>query len=166
MAGKVITKPNFLQRLLHRFVMLRPVTAFFAARIHRLDGFVLKSTNEKHTLSELLGWHIVQLKTIGAKTGKPHIAPLIGVVDGEKIALIASNFGSQHNPGWYYNLKKNPECELHLKGRSGKYLARETSGAEREKYWQMAVSFYEGYEKYKQRAAHRHIPVMVLEPAK
>ncbi|MDP2778255.1 MAG: nitroreductase family deazaflavin-dependent oxidoreductase [Anaerolineales bacterium] len=162
----MIKKPNSLQRLLHRFVMLRPVTLFFAARIHRLDGMILKLTNGKHTLSELLGWYIVQLKTTGAKTGKPHTAPLIGVIDGEKIALIASSFGRQHNPGWYYNLKKNPECDIHLNARSGKYLARETSGAEREKYWQMAVSCYKGYEKYKQHAAHRHIPVMVLEPVK
>jgi len=30
----------------------------------------------------------------------------------------------------------------------------------------MAVSYYAGYEKYKQRAAHRRIPVMVLERVK
>ncbi len=162
----MIKNPNSLQRLLHRFAILRPVTAFFAPRMHRLDGMILKLTNEKHTLSELLGWHIVQLKTIGAKTGMPHTSPLIGVIDGEKIALIASSFGRQRNPGWYYNLKKYPECDIHLNGRSGRFLARETSGDEREKYWQMAVSYYKGYEKYKQHAAHRHIPVMLLEPVK
>ncbi|MDO8753482.1 MAG: nitroreductase family deazaflavin-dependent oxidoreductase, partial [Anaerolineales bacterium] len=135
-------------------------------RMHRLDGMILKLTNQKHTLSELLGWHIVQLKTTGAKTGQPQISPLMGLIDGEKIGLIASNFGRQHNPGWYYNLKKYPECELHSNGQSEKYLARETSGEEREKYWQMAVSCYKGYEKYEQHAAHRHIPVMVLEPVK
>lgn len=166
MAGKMIKRPNSFQRLIHRFVMLRPITAFFAARVHRLDDMLLKLTNQKHTLSEFLGWHIVQLKTTGAKSGKPHISPLIGVIDGEKIALIASSFGRPRNPGWYYNLKKNPECDIFLNGCSGKYMARETSGEEREKYWQMAVSYYAGYEKYKKRAAHRRIPVMVLEPVK
>jgi deazaflavin-dependent oxidoreductase (nitroreductase family) len=159
-------RPNALQRLIHRLVMLRPVTAFFAPRLHRLDGFILKLTNGKHTVSELMGWNIVQLYTIGAKTGKPHISPLIGVIDGEKIALIASSFGRRHHPGWYYNLIKNPECTLHLNGRTGKYMARETDGEEREKYWQKALFYYEGYEKYKQRAAHRRIPVMLLEPLK
>lgn len=159
-----IKRPNALQRLIHRLVMLRPVTAFFAPRLHHLDGFVLKLTNEKHTISELMGWNIIQLHTIGAKTGKPYLSPLIGVIDGEKIALIASSFGRQHNPGWYYNLKKNPECEIHLNGRTGKYLARETEGEERRRYWQMATESYAGYEKYRERALHRRIPVMVLEP--
>jgi hypothetical protein len=49
-------------------------------------------------------------------------------------------------------------------GRSGIYIARETEGDEYWHYWRMAVSLYGGYEKYKERAAHRHIPVMVLEP--
>jgi hypothetical protein len=44
-----------------------------------------------------------------------------------------------------------------------KYIARETEDNEYEKYWQLALSNYEGYEKYKERAG-RKIPVMVLEP--
>lgn len=159
-------RPNALQRLIHRLVMLRPITAFFAPRLHRLDGFILKLTKEKHTVSELMGWNIIQLHTIGAKTGNPHTSPLIGVMDREKIALIASSFGRRHNPGWYYNLKKNPACSIHLNGRSGNYMARETDGEERERYWQMAVSYYAGYEKYRERTAPRRIPVMLLEPKK
>jgi len=162
----MIKKPNSFQCFIHRFVMLRPVTAFFAPRMHRLDGMLLKLTNGRRTISELLGWRIVQLKTTGAKTGRLHTSPLIGMMDGEKIALIASSFGRQHNPGWYYNLKKNPECDIHLNGRSGKYLARETDGEEREKYWGLAISYYAGYEKYRQRASPRRIPVMLLEPVK
>jgi len=95
----MIKKPNSFQRFIHGFVMLRPVTAFFAPRMHRLDGVLLKLTNERHTISELLGWRIVQLKSAGAKTGRLHTSPLIGMFDGEKIALIASSFGRQHNPG-------------------------------------------------------------------
>lgn len=159
-------KPNAIQRLMHRFVMIRPVTAFFAPRLHRLDGFILKLTNEKHTVSELMGWNIVLLHTIGAKTGKPHISPLIGVMDGERIALIASSFGRRHNPGWYYNLMKNPECTIQFNGRTGKYKARETNGEEREKYWQLALSWFAGYENYRQHAAPRRIPVILLEPVK
>jgi hypothetical protein len=85
--------PNALQRLLHRFVMLKPVTAFFAPRTHLIDGFFLKLTKNRHTLSEILGWNIIQLHTIGAKSGKPGAIILIGIMDGERIALVASNFG-------------------------------------------------------------------------
>lgn len=156
--------PNAVQKLIHRFFMLRPVTAFFAPRVHRIDKALWRLSRGKITASEILGWNIIQLTTIGAKTGQPRTMPLIGIFDREKIAIVASSFGRPHNPGWYYNLKAHPQCEVQLYGRSGMYIARETSGDEYARYWQLAVSFYAGYDKYKQRAAHRHIPVIVLEP--
>ena len=146
--------------------MLKPVTAFFAPRTHLVDNFVLRVTRGRHTLSEILGWNIVQVVTTGAKSGERRVSILIAVMNNEKIALIGSNFGRQHNPGWYYNLKKNPECEVRLNGKWGTYLARETEGEERKSYWKQAVALYAGYEKYEQRASHRHIPVMLLEPEK
>ena len=165
MAGK-IKGPNAVQRFLHRFLMLRPVTAFFATRTHNMDNWVLKLTKGKYTLSEILGWYIIQVKTTGAKTGKLFTTILIAIPDGERIGLIASSFGRQHNPGWYYNLKAHPECDVLFSGKSGEYIAHEAEGEEYERYWRMAVSQYAGYQKYKERAAHRHIPVMVLEPKK
>jgi len=156
-------RPNVIQRWLHRFFMLRPVTAFFAPRVHHLDKALLNLTKGRFTAAELLGWNIVQLTTIGARTNQPRSMPLIGMFDGEKIALVASNFGREHNPGWYYNLNTHPECEVEFNGRVRKYMAYEATGDEYERYWQIAVSSYAGYDKYKQRASHRHIPIMVLE---
>ena len=156
-------RPNAFQKLLHRFFMLRPVTAFFAPWTHQLDGIILKLTKGKYAASEILGWNIIQLTTIGAKTNQARTMPLVGLFDGDKIALIASSLGREHNPGWYYNLKKNPECEIKWKDRSSKYLAREAEGDERDKYWQLALSYYAGYEKYEERAG-RKIPVIVLKP--
>lgn len=146
--------------------MLKPVTAFFAPRTHVIDGFFLRITNGKHTLSEILGWNIIQLSTTGAKSGKPYTTILIGLMDGEHIALIGSNFGRRQNPSWYYNLKKNPDCKARMGGVLRKYIAREMEGKEREYYWKLAVAHYAGYEKYRERATHRRIPVMLLEPAK
>ncbi len=160
----MIRKPNALQRLIHRFVMLRPVTAVIAPWIHQLDKAVSKLTKGKYTVSEILGWNIIQLTTTGAKSGKPRTMPLVGLFDAEKIALIASSFGREHNPAWYYNLKAYPECTVQRDGRTETFIARETEGEEYKKYWQLGVLAYAGYEKYKERAAHRHIPVMVLEP--
>jgi len=90
--------------------------------------------------------------------------PLLGVFDEDKIALVASSFGREHNPDWYYNLMAHPECDVRFHNHSRKYIAREATGEEYQNYWHLANSLYAGYEKYKQRAAHRHIPVMLLEP--
>ena len=155
--------PNAFQKMLHQFLMVRPVTAFFAPWAHNIDKAVLRLTMGRYSLSEFLGWNIVQLTTIGARTGRPRTMPLLALFDAEKIAFIASSLGRRHNPGWYYNLKKNPGCDVQRRGHSSKYIAHEAEGNEYEKYWQLALSYYAGYEKYKERAG-RKIPVMVLEP--
>ena len=158
--------PNAFQKLLHRFLMVRPVSAFLSVALHRMDTMILKFTKGKHTLAALVGLPIIQITTIGAKTGRSYSLPLVGLIDGEKIGLIASSFGRQHNPGWYYNLKAHPQCTVQINGRSAEYIAHQVEGEEYEKYWSMAVSYYKGYELYKVRVAHRQILVMILVPAK
>jgi len=158
--------PNAFQKIIHRFLMLRPVSAFLAVSLYRLDTVILKISKGKHTMAEIVGLPMIQITTTGAKTGEARTMPLVSLFDGEKIALIGSNFGRQNNPGWYYNLKKHPQCTALVDGRVQNYLARETQNEEREKYWNMAVAVYKGYELYRIRAAHRQIPVMILEPTK
>jgi len=143
--------------------MLKPVSFFLARVLPHADAFMLRLTHGKRTITQIAGLPVIQLISTGAKTGQPRLSPLVGVIDGEKIALIASNFGQKHNPGWYYNLKANPQCFVQFNGRSGMYRAREAAGDEREAYWQTAVSYYKGYEAYRRRAAPRRIPVIVLE---
>ena len=159
-------KPNLFQKFIHRFLMMRWVSAFLAVNLHRMDVVMLKLSHGRHTVTEIVGLPIIQITTIGAKSGEPRTMPLVSLFDGEKIALIGSNFGRQHNPGWYYNLKANPQCTVQVNGREQKFIARQTEGEERERYWQMAVSYYKGYDLYKVRAAHRQIPVIILEPVK
>jgi len=166
MAREISIKPNVYQKVVHRFLMLKPVSAFLSKVLHHADTFLLRITRERYTVSQIIGLPIIQLTTTGSKTGQPRTIPLVSLPDRDDIALVASNFGQKHNPAWYYNLKANPECEVHYKGRARKYIARETSGDEYEHYLLIAISYYAGYEKYKERAAPRHIPIMVLEPKK
>jgi deazaflavin-dependent oxidoreductase (nitroreductase family) len=158
--------PNAFQKFAHRFLMLRPVSAFLAVALYRIDAVFLRLTKGRYTVTEIVGLPIIQLTTMGAKTGLPRSMPLVCLRDGEKIALIGSNFGRKHNPGWYYNLLANPKCTVHFSGRTGEYVARQADGSERERYWKMGLSYYKGYDLYKFRASHRVIPVMVLEPLK
>jgi len=163
MAGKIDIKPGPFQKLLHRFLMLGVVSAFLAKVLHHADAFMFRLTRDRHSVSEIVGLPIIQLTTMGAKTGRWRVTPLIGILDRGTIALVATNFGQMQNPGWYYNLKAHPVCTILFEGRTGKYFAREAAGDEYEHYWKLANSYYAGYEKYRERAAHRHIPVMVLE---
>ena len=157
-------RPNAFQRLIHRFLILRPVSAFLSKALHRADSFLLRLTGGRHAFPELVGLPIAQVTMRGAKTGVLRTLPLVSVPDGERLALIATNFGQKHNPGWYYNLKTHPECKVSFYGTCGTFIAREAAAEEYRKYWQLALTYYMGYDVYQQRAVPRRIPVLVLEP--
>ena len=159
-------KQNFFMRAIQQFFALRPVTALMARILHRADALMLRLSGGKLTFAQFSGLPIIELTTTGAKSGKQRSLPLTGLPDGEKVILIASNFGRAHLPAWYHNLKANPECTVKKDGHTGVYIAREANEQEHEYYYDLAISYYIGYAAYKQRAKNRKIPVMVLEPKK
>lgn len=164
---EISRRPNLLQRALHRILMLRPVTAILIHTLHRADTLTWKWNRGRFSLtSALAGLPTCKVTTIGAKSKLPRVVPLVGLPDGEKIVLIASNFGQAHHPAWYHNLKANPHCHVEVDGKDRPHLAREAEGEERERYWNIAVSYYAGYAIYKKTANPRRIPVMVLERRK
>jgi F420H(2)-dependent quinone reductase len=85
--------------------------------------------------------------------------------DGENVVLFASRGGDTRHPGWYHNLKANPEVRFTILGSERRYRARVAEGEERERLWRKAVTTrYSGYDTYQERAGGRRIPVVVLEP--
>ena len=55
---------------------------------------------------------VMLLTTMGAKTGQPRTLPLVYVTDGDRLLLIASNYGKTSHPAWYRNLVANPKVEV------------------------------------------------------
>jgi deazaflavin-dependent oxidoreductase (nitroreductase family) len=160
-------KPNAIQRAFHCILMMRPVTLILIRILRRADMLIWKLNGGRFSLtSALAGLPTFKVTTIGVRSKQPRTVPLVGLVDGDRIALIASNFGQAHNPAWYYNLKANPQCKVRVDGIEKPFIARETEGREREYYLGMAVSYYAGYAAYQARAGSRRIPVLVLESPK
>ena len=54
------------------------------------------------------------LDHVGAKSGAKRTSPLVYVRDGEDVVLVASKGGYPKNPGWFYNLKANPDTEVQV----------------------------------------------------
>lgn len=148
----------------------RPVSWFLARTLHHVDHVVLKLTGARATATSFLaGAPIVWVTTTGAKSGAPRTLPLLCIRDGHAphtFALIASNWGQRRHPAWYWNLKARPRVTCTLDGKTGPYLAHEASAEEYDQFWQSAVDTYLGYALYRQRAGGRHIPIVVLEPAR
>ena len=158
--------PNFLQTTVRRLAATAPVAALLVPLAHRLDRLALRLSGGRTTAVGLLaGLPLITLTTVGAKSGQLRSVPLVGIPDGDGLILVASNFGQEHHPAWYYNLRKNPYASVKIGGVARSYRAEEVSGAEYDRCWARAVTLYAGYAAYKTRTGGRQIPILVLTPA-
>ncbi|MFN8113549.1 MAG: nitroreductase family deazaflavin-dependent oxidoreductase [Solirubrobacterales bacterium] len=156
---------NLAQRGVRRFASSGPGSWVFARVAHRLDKPLYKATSGRHTVASLIaGLPILMLTTTGAKSGKQRTVPVVGLPVEGGVAVIASNYGQERNPAWFYNLSKDPNAEVGMDERTWKVRAVEVEGARRQNVWDEAMRVYPGYSTYEKRAAHRHIHVFVLEP--
>lgn len=140
--------------------------AWLSARIlHRIDALVFRATRGRTTFSTWIsGILIVMLTTTGAKTGRQRTLPLVALPDGDELIVIASNFGQRNHPAWYYNLRAHPSAVVTVNGVRRHVEAHELSGQERDWWYQRGIDINPGWAQYRQRAAHRLIPVIRLVP--
>jgi deazaflavin-dependent oxidoreductase (nitroreductase family) len=100
----------------------------------------------------------------GAKSGKLRPLPLLYQEMDGKYVVIGSKGGAPTHPGWYLNLRANPECEIRVGSKRMRARARTASGDERTRGWKQMAEMYRPYNDYQKRAGSRQIPVVVLEP--
>jgi deazaflavin-dependent oxidoreductase (nitroreductase family) len=128
----------------------------------RIDPPLLRLSGGR--VSSVYPTPVMLLTTKGAKSGQPRTLPLLYLTDGERLILMASNYGKTSHPAWYRNLTANPTVEVLAGKRSGTYTASEIKDAgERDRAWELALDQYAGYGDYKQRAGDRTIPLIQLQ---
>ncbi|HYZ91603.1 MAG TPA: nitroreductase family deazaflavin-dependent oxidoreductase [Actinomycetota bacterium] len=136
--------------------------------------FQLKTMNKIHRAlfnasggrigGNLLGMLVVDLITTGAKSGQKRSSMLTSPVqEGEKIVLVASRGGDPQHPGWYHNIKANPDVEVRMRGGTKQMRARVATKDEKTRLWPDVVKKYRGYGQYQTRTT-RDIPLVILEP--
>ena len=148
MSGIVAPKSSLFWRFFNTSV--KGHTAIFRLTGGRIGGRVV-------------GGPVLLLHHVGAKSGKHRISPLLYLPDGERMVIVASKGGYTKHPGWFHNLKANPDTTVEVP-REGKVAvrAREASAEEREELWRRVVDLYGGYAAY-QRSTSREIPLIVLD---
>ena len=157
-----LTPKGPLMSFLAWTVRQRPVTWFLVNIGNRIDPVLMRATGGR--VRTTLSGPTVLLTHAGAKSGKERSTPLAYFSDGDDAILIASRGGHRHHPAWYHNVMANPDVELWTKGGGGRYRAHEAEGAERERLWELATTFYPGFASYQERAGERRIPVVVCSP--
>lgn len=106
------------------------------------------------------------LHTVGAKTGLARTTSLTYAKDGDSYLVVASKGGEPKAPGWYFNLKADPQVEINVGpkrfGVTARVVGRDDPDYSR--LWQLVnknnANRYEGYQK----RTTRPIPVVALTP--
>jgi deazaflavin-dependent oxidoreductase (nitroreductase family) len=105
------------------------------------------------------------LETIGRRSGIPRRVVLTYLPDGERIVVIASNYGREGHPAWYRNIEAQPSVTIIYKRFRKPYHARIAVGEERLQYLRATDDATYGVYAAYARKTSREIPVVILEPA-
>jgi deazaflavin-dependent oxidoreductase (nitroreductase family) len=109
------------------------------------------------------GFPLCYLAVRGRVTGASRTVPLLYVEDGERVVVIASNWGRRSHPAWALDLDACPETTVTVDGTPRSMIARRATATEFDRCWAEALRFWPGYEGYRRRAG-RDIRMYVLEP--
>jgi deazaflavin-dependent oxidoreductase (nitroreductase family) len=136
-----------------------PPRSLWFARLH----LWLYRASRGWIAGKLPGRGFLMLTTTGRKTGARYAVPLEYHTDGQIPYIIASNYGKDHPPAWYFNLLANPTVEIERDGRRYQARASVVEAAERDRIWAKLVRGSPYYARY-QRGVSRQIPIILLRP--
>jgi F420H(2)-dependent quinone reductase len=128
-----------------------------------LQRFAIVSSGG-HFGTALLDHPILLLHTIGRRTGKTRIQPLMYLREADGYLVAASFAGHDQDPAWLTNLQASPQATITVEGRDVPVLATIATPEERERLWPRFLSLSEAYGKY-QRSTNRLIPIVKLSPS-
>ncbi len=104
------------------------------------------------------------LTTTGRRSGGERTVPLLHVVDGGRLVVVASLGGHDTHPAWSLNLRAAPQAIVTIDGRTIAVSARAADPSEVEVLWPAPTAVYPAWEEYRSRATRR-FPVVILTPA-
>jgi deazaflavin-dependent oxidoreductase (nitroreductase family) len=106
------------------------------------------------------------LHTVGAKTGQSRTTTLSYARDGDDYLVVASKGGDPKAPGWYHNLKANPNIEINVGPKRSAVTARPVlpDDPDYARMWKIVnKNNADRYTAYQEKTS-RPIPVVVLTP--
>ena len=111
------------------------------------------------------GSPLLLLHTVGARSGKPHVVPVMYLRDGDRYLVFASKGGADTHPDWFYNLKAHPDVKIEVGDDTIDVHAQQVVGRERDTLYARQASLYPGFAGY-QKKTKRIIPVVALTKRK
>ncbi|MET9030754.1 nitroreductase family deazaflavin-dependent oxidoreductase [Nocardia sp. NPDC004168] len=99
----------------------------------------------------------------GRRSGKLFTVPLLYLVDGADLVVVASQGGLPNHPQWYFNLLAHPVTRVQVGAEHRRVRARVASREEKNRLWPLLVALYADFDTY-QSWTEREIPVLILQP--
>ena len=119
--------------------------------------------NEGRVGGQFEGAPLLLLHSIGARSGKERVNPMMYQAVGDAYAVFASKGGAPSNPDWYHNLVATPDATIEVGTRTVAVRARIVGDVERDTIWETQKQRYPGFADY-EASTTRQIPVVILEP--
>ncbi|MDE0233117.1 MAG: nitroreductase/quinone reductase family protein [bacterium] len=140
----------------------RLAIAWFFVPLHRL----LFRLSGGRLLGRLEGVGVLILVTRGRRSGRRRSSPLLyfRFKDPNELIVVASNYGRDHHPGWYWNLVGDPEVVVEVRGERFPARARIVEGEERSMLFERVVATNSRFAAYR-AGTDRPIPVVALRRA-
>ena len=108
------------------------------------------------------GKTLLILHTVGAKSGKERLAPVMYYEDDGRYVVIASKAGADTHPDWYHNIVANPDISIEVGTDEFDVVATVTDEPERTQLYEKMEAIASGFTEYKNKT-ERVIPVVTLE---
>ncbi len=106
---------------------------------------------------------VLLLTTTGRKTGKQRTLPLIYIMEGSAYVITASAGGADRHPGWFFNIRSNPQVVIRVKDTQIKVTAEITGPEKKSELWARLVAVAPNFAGYQKRTS-RDIPMVILHP--
>ena len=137
----------------------RLAIAWFFVPLHR---FLFRLSGGRF-LGRLEGVGVLILTTRGRRSGKRRSSPLLyfQFEESADFIVVASNYGRDQHPGWYWNLLADPVVGVQTRGERFAAEARICEGEERLALFDRVVATNSRFAAYR-AGTDRKIPVIAL----
>jgi deazaflavin-dependent oxidoreductase (nitroreductase family) len=150
-------------RLVRRIGHRRWFLALGRRWLFPIDRWIQRLTRGRIASIAPRGLPILVLTVAGRRTGERRSVPVVYLEDGDRLVVVASNWGAERHPAWSDNLLAASEASVGIGGRERPVRVRPADPSEKQALWPRLLSVWPAWTDY-EALSGRDLRVFLLEP--